>query len=706
MTAREVETKPMSKNRRPVPVTILFSAAALVLFVLYFVSLVMGALDWHVQGDAAQVFTVLAESSSYEAFLLNRPHNWWLLAQVWLIGKFGLGLGTPVAAKLMGVLWTLVGVLSLTYVLRKQIRASWMVVGVAVLAFGASAQIMRWGIFSFSSYPANIALGGLVLGGALYFVRRNMQPSPVGAVLVASLFFVACLFSVVNAIAIAAALLAACVVSWSGTGLVSRSRFLVLAFFVGLPAAICCLVQIVLFPHINTGAPPDYAAPLLLGTHAEGHGAIVFLLSRTWMLITNLLHGSRFGAGWLFEVNVILLFAGLILPWFVSRRPDRKFVSLAVVFSLVPVAALSVVSWYPFGWVRYEYFAALPMLVLVGIGCMEFGILMERVVKSPRLIIGLKYAGVSLLVLAAFWNWSWRCDDAIDNYLKNSSGFTESLQVLKANERLPLITDFYSKEVLLLLGVEDNRLYTIPRSFFRRTLDDPDVEFKKLRKALISNSEVGLFNTFGVDRQERTKKFVKVLIDSGFVLESVTPGRLRLERWKRRSPSKLSTRELDTPVTMRGSLKFSRGARLFRSEVSNAMMAELPPAGAIYLKLDGSVHAGALATGTLRFTGLADGLVFQVSRSDNSPYEGSPVVLKTSESGEIEVSCEFDHPHAGIWSVLANRGEDDRLILIAEWQVELRDVSGALVWLDAADPETVMRSRTAAHTHSQQGASE
>ena len=136
------------------------------------------------------------------------------------------------------------------------------------------------------------------------------------------------------------------------------------------------------------------------------------------------------------------------------------------------------------------------------------------------------------------------------------------------------------------------------------------------------------------------------------------------------------------------------------------MMAELPPSGAIYLKLDGSVHPGALATATLRFEGQADGLVFQISRSGKSRYEGSPVVLKSSESGEIEVSCEFDHPHAGIWSVLANRGGDDRLILITEWQVELRDASGNLVWLDATDPETVMRSRTPAHTHSQQGAGE
>jgi hypothetical protein len=483
-------------------------------------------------GDQVMAIRAASEANSFRQLLTETKHGWWLMAQLWALKSFGM-LSISSAQALSG-LWMLVAALCGVVICRRWLRLSVLSCAVFVAAFGGSAEVLSWAASPHSAYMACIALGGVVLGVLLSLDKSELRPNGAHAIAAASGFALACLYSPVHGFLVGGGLVV--LLFWPNQhGL--RPNFwrrAILIVWLGLPALFVSLIPTLLFPHFQIGNPPSYAHPYLLETATDTTGPISFLASRSWYLLVQVFsirYPRNISLEWQGVLMIALSFAAVVSV-FVKDAPRRwRILVLVIVASLLPAAVLALISWYPFGYVRYEYYVVVPIALLPAIGTHFLWHLVRGALPWRRInaMIGwLLFGTFSVLVLASRVSTSHGAWDAAVEGRALLTNLARSL-----NEKPPpaLIADFWSQEMCDLIKGSHVPDFVIPRPlmFSHRTLTE--TELKALRDVVSSHDRVVLLISWPSTQLSPYVGVIDVMNSLDFAKQRLLDSDERLTQW-------------------------------------------------------------------------------------------------------------------------------------------------------------------------------
>ena len=440
-------------------------------------------------------------------------------------------------AQALSGMWMIAGAIVGMWIGRRWLGLGIVPCAIFVAAFGGSAEVLSWAASPHSTYMASISMGGVVLAIILALGKCDLQPTPMLAVFGAFGFALACLYSPVQGFLIGGGLLVVLLAPFPQKKRLPIHRRALIAICLGLPAACICVGQILLFPHIQIGSPPSYAHHYLFGLSGEPHGPIAFLLSRSWYLCVQVfsVEAPR-NRGLEFQGVLMLLFAGVgtLTVLFRSAPRSWRLLILIVITSLIPAAALSLISWYPFGYVRYEYYAVIPISLLSAIGAAAiWRALGPRLVSSRvRMAVVWVLLGTTAAIFLTSWSIRtfkvWR--DADKGQL-----LLDRLDMELARTPSPaFITDYWSNTVRYLINERLEPDFVIKRSVLVHQRGLSRQELNTLRSILLDHKRVVLLiSGSNLLRNRQYVDLVPLLESSGFMRSASANGDDRLTVWNR-----------------------------------------------------------------------------------------------------------------------------------------------------------------------------
>ena len=514
--------------RQPPWIGWLGASAVGILGALFVVNLYVQSTIFLVSGDVAEAIATNRDESTFLSVQQKVDYDWWLLAQMWIMKLLGvLSLQT---AKLTSVIWAAIGLLALIWTVRVVLRCGWIATVVATVFYINSAQVLTWGRFGFDRYAASIALGGLTLAASLQLYRRRLQPSAGLIAYITIVFATSCLFAPPAAFLIASGLGIAWVASLPGTTISGASRRLLLCVLMGLPAAIICVPAIFLYPLSALGNPPDYARHLLLPLGSQWEEAGKFLVLQSGMLIDSVFDPTH-GGIWLWSVlGGALVLCGAIIPWLRPRQHTQRLVAPIIVVSLAPAAILSLLYWYPYGSVRYEYYACIPLFALAGLGTGQLVRL-----ASDRLMNRRYWTTAVGVLIVTGWSTAVygqvaRIQVARSQAAAINDGYAKVEQWFMTNPTCPVIVDCYTSAWLRMADIEPiNTIFTISRNTVRHN-KTTSAETDQFKIAIMNQTRVATITWQKFDPNRYTP-YVELLEDEGFTKEQTFAGRWRLVVW-------------------------------------------------------------------------------------------------------------------------------------------------------------------------------
>ena len=483
-------------------------------------------------GDVATAISECRKAPTFLALQESVPYDWWLLAQVWLLKLAGL-LSLP-ALKISSATWTFAGFITLCWMSRRILQLGWTSTLVALLFYTSSTEVMTWGRYGFNRYAASITLGGLTLALSLRLMQSRIQPSARLTTISMTVFAAACLYAPPAAFLIAAGLGVAWIGSLKDSSVSDALRRLMLCVLIGLPAALICIPTALLYPHVQMGNPPDYARHLFLEPGWTWPEAASFVFLRMGTL-TDSVFGTKGDAAMAIVVIAgLLAAAGAVIPWIMNRPVTHRAIAIMIILSLVPAAVLSLYAWYPFGWVRYEYYACIPLIMLAGLGAEQLIALIQstRVLGWPAR--NLFIAVVGCATVFAILSQTSRLKKNLAMSAQIRSGFIDVKDWIESNADCPVIIDYYTDSLLNMADIRPQHvLFTIPRSTIRNG-QTIEATVKKFRNAIKSHSRVGLISYYKFE-ENHYAPFVEIMSNSDFLKSKSTPGRWRLTVWNRQN---------------------------------------------------------------------------------------------------------------------------------------------------------------------------
>ena len=128
--------------------------------------------------------------------------------------------------------------------------------------------------------------------------------------------------------------------------------------------------------------------------------------------------------------------------------------------SLLPTAVLSIFSWYPFGYVRYERYAVIGLALMPAIGAQSIWKHFIEPHKHKAKIRNVLIVFASAFFSFIAWNWTIRGY----NEIKQTEHSEQLLSTLKKElQSAPLVADFWSQETVWLTGSNRSPQFLIPR---------------------------------------------------------------------------------------------------------------------------------------------------------------------------------------------------------------------------------------------------
>ncbi len=628
----------------------------------------VGVLQTHVTrflmaGDVAVAITFTRDSETYLDVLATVHYGWWLLAQLWLLKL--IGVLSLVSAKAMSATWAIGGLLYALWLLRRAFRTSWLPVLAFTLFFVASQDLHRWSRYGFCSYMASITLGVIVLHALILQYDARLKPRASTALFTLFAFTAGGLFAAPVALLIGPGL----VIVWASSmrpreelGIRRGMSRLMTAMWLGLPALLITLLGVLLLPHPQMGRPPDYAAPYLYLSDS-GHTGINFLLTRTWMLLQSIFSpgGSTLGAAWTI-LCALLTACGLLLPWRRGGCPRIRIVGLITLGSLIPAALLALMAWYPYGTIRYEYYATLPIMVLGALGVSELqGILAPTIVRRPIMATSLSITGILLCLVVLVVNTQVLITSRSVTR-KINQGYAACSAFLQAHPRIPLILDKYAAERLALARIKpQHEIFRISRGTIRHS-KTTDEERTAFIHAIHDVDQVAIL-TYSRFTSNRYKPYPELLRREGFVPHERITNEWNLWLWERGT----HMQQQDTYpaiVDMRG------GASLQVQKTPGWAHVHLPPNGRMLLRLKRPLNAGTELSSSLQIRGGTHSVDFAVERHGKGPLDGKRRHLTdSSKSINAEITHFLKHSQSGGRAKITNVGNEPVDIEIQSWVV-------------------------------------
>ena len=529
---KSLDTRPLNKVRRTLLLVFGWSFVAVLVGLL--LTIVMALAENPVgAGDQVIALERTAKSASYVKLLGNLHYSWWLLAQLWLLKL--LGVLTLSAAKMLSGCWLIAGIVFGVYLAKRFLHLGIVSCAVFVVALGGSVEILSWAESPHSVYMANFALGGLSLAIILSLGTCDLRPSAMLAVCGAFGFAFVCLFSPVQGVLIGSGLLVVLVAPRPGLDRLPFRRRLLMAVAMGLPAAFICVMAVVLFPHPQIGNPASYAYPYLYNLSGVTSGPVSFVLSRAEFLLVQVYSVGQPRNGGLGVQGVLMLvlaaMAVAVLPMRSTPRSWRLLVAVILV-SLVPTAALALASWYPFGYVRYEFYAVIPIALLPAVGASAVWRHVLRPLTERRAAMVVLSSVVLGLAVAVVWSWSGRLHAA----QVKAEQARALLQLLDTELNTPptpaFVTDFWSNEIKYFIQSDRQADLVIPRPVLvaQRLLSED--ELASLRSVL-SEHDRAVVLLSGPTQAARYNDLMVILRDLDYVRQEHPDVDTRLTIWSR-----------------------------------------------------------------------------------------------------------------------------------------------------------------------------
>ena len=483
-------------------------------------------------GDQVRAIKAAMESVSYKDLLIRSNYSWWLLAQVWALK--GAGILSMHSAQALSGAWMVVAVVCGVVICKRWLCLPGLSCVVFMVAFGGSAEVLSWAGSPHSIYMASIALGGIVLAVILSLDKCELQPTGTHAIVAASGFMLACLYSPVQGFIVGAGLLI--LLAWPNRDghrpkFWSRVRLVV---WLGLPAMLVCVIPTLLFPHVQIGKPPSYAYPYLLETATNTTGPVSFVLSRIWYLIVQVfsIHSPRnSGLEWQGVLMIALAFIAIASVFVKDVKRSWRVMTLVIAISLVPAVILSLLSWYPFGYVRYEFYVVVPIALLPAIGIVSLCHAARFVVPWRRVVSALGWLSLVLATTLFIVTWTSRSRKVWDAAATGCQLLTNLAQVLEGDPKPVFVADFWSQEMQDLIKGSHVPDFVVPRAVLVNQRALTETELKALRDVVSSHDRVVLLISGSSTQTNPYVGVVDVMNSLDFTKQTMLDADERLTQW-------------------------------------------------------------------------------------------------------------------------------------------------------------------------------
>lgn len=481
-------------------------------------------------GDQVKSIEYTAKAKSFAQLLNICNYSWWLLAQVWILKIAGIL--SISSAKALSSAWLIVGLLAGLWICFKHLKLHASTCCIFLVTLGGSAEVLSWAHSPHSIYMASFAMGGVVLLALLALDKVKLEPSAQTTLWVAIAFGIACLYSPVQGVLIGTGLLILVIIHSINKPLRISLRNICLSVSIGIPALAVSLFAIIMFPHPQIGNAPSYAYPYLFEQSGTSLGPIAFVASRFWFLLVQVYSTSPPRNGGLEFVGWMLMFlasASIFLITFRSNRRSWRLTITIIMLSLIPTAILSTMSWYPFGYVRYERYAVIGLALIPSIGAQSIwnNLLARHAHKATIKNVLIVFASALFVLLA--WNW-------IDRGYREMKQTEQSKQLLstlkKELQSTPLVADFWSQDTVWLTGSDQSPHFLIPRSVLVNQRDWKQSEQEQLTDLIKEEDRLVILLSGNPKRSYGIAKpyqpLFQILADHGFKGEPA-----RLSVWTR-----------------------------------------------------------------------------------------------------------------------------------------------------------------------------
>ena len=388
----------------------------------------------------------------------------------------------------------------------------------------------------FQAYAAAIGLGGAIaLCLILLFRHRDNIPHWLAG-LSLLVFASATLISPPASFLIAAGLGLMCIWKFRESGLAPSIRLLSICTLIGLPSLLVMTPYIALYPHKYMGAP--HRIDLILPPPHLISDQIGFIASQTIRLAESItapnprLLSGPWATVWTW-VGIGITAIGIALTWKQPNKPEYRFASRTMLLSLLPVAILGAMGWYPYGEVHYEGYVVVIFLVFAAVGAEQIRIwILSRVSLYVR--VDFAKCALALLFLSSIICLSaWTGKRMVVRELQRKNDYETSLKNFRSawNNLSPqsVVLTRDSRKMCLSAGLPvEDPLFIIPQNARMSTQET----LHAFSSCIESHNEIKIY----VSRPLSGKSFdpyTSILRDLNFQLAEKTPGRWSLQTWRR-----------------------------------------------------------------------------------------------------------------------------------------------------------------------------
>jgi len=533
-----LDTTSQPTSRKYLGVLILLFGCGLIAFMAICYALVVYKLAttpmW--RPDSNNALVSAERYSTFVQYQTNVAYGCWYLAQFWLL-KLSDHLSIE-SLKLMSSVWAMIGLLVGIILGRCIWKLGIFSIAVFVLLFITSDGIRVLAGTAFSAYIASITLGGassicLVL---LFRHRCCIQAWLAGVSLLC--FAITTLYSPPAAMLIGAGLAIICGWMFVTNGIRRGISLLWLCFLIGLPSLLVMIPFIVLYPHHQFGAPAGYSSSLFLTQPQAFEDQIGFIVSRSIKLGGSIMDPNHrlLVGGWStvwVVVGMALATLGVMMPWRRGGNVEYRFAGILLVASLIPIAILGALGWYPYGDAKYESYVVILCLVFAAVGVDQ----LSQVSSVSALGGGwfkpcaqlVSFVAVCCLIFLIAWSGTRMVtneDTRRRNYTTSLEQFQSTWSQLTPNS---VVVSYDAMKILWCIGIPTNDLlFVIPldgRMHRTETLDS-------FKSALESRDSIGLY-CYRPLHWKPFDPYMLILNELGFKQTARTPGHWCLRTWER-----------------------------------------------------------------------------------------------------------------------------------------------------------------------------